>query len=231
MMAPLDRQLAARAALLTLLLASLALLILAFTDEIGSTWGDRLVRLAALAPALAGLAAAVLARQLRARGEALALALTGASPTRSARGLALGGALVGAPASILGVLLAPSLRALLPVVAASPWIASASGFLAPTLGLRLEPPGGPVQFLDAVPGAAHPPERWALAAALALASLLAPWWAALPCPALPRVATGTAATLGAIVTFHAIALGAPASLLLLPCAVLAAHLRWLTSTT
>jgi hypothetical protein len=223
LLSPLDGRLALRVARLTLLLAALALLVLARTDEPGSTWGDRLLRLAALTPALAALAASLLARQMRERGEALALALTGASPLRCFLGAALGGALVGVPAAVLGMTLAPSLRALLPVVAASPWVHAPGGFLAPSLGLRIAHPGGPVTFLEATAAAPHAPERWSIALALAVASWVAPWWAALPCPLVPRLAVAACAVLGAITAFHAAALGASGWWLLAPCVLLALH--------
>jgi hypothetical protein len=223
LLSPLDGWLALRVARLTLLLAALALLVLARTDEPGSTWGDRSLRLAALTPALAALAASLLARQMRARGEALALALTGASPLRCSLGVALGGALVGVPAVVLGVILAPSLRALLPVVAASPWVRVPEGFLAPSLGLRIAHPGGPVTFLEVTAATPHAPERWSIALALAVASWVAPWWAALPCSLLPRLVVAACAILGAITAFHAAALGASGLWLLVPCALLVLH--------
>ncbi|MCS6900932.1 MAG: hypothetical protein RMJ98_12475 [Myxococcales bacterium] len=222
-LSPLDRRLALRTAALTSLLTGIALLVLARTDEPGSTWSDRLLRLAALTPALASVAASLLVRQMGARGEALALALTGAPPLRCFFGVALGGALIGVPASLLGVTLAPSLRALLPVVTTSPWVAAPGGFLAPSLGLQLARPGAEVVFQEATTALPPAPERWPIALALALASWVAPWWAALPCAPLPRLAVGICAVLGAITAFHAVALGASGLWLLSPCVLLVLH--------
>lgn len=185
---------------------------------------DRLVRLAALAPALAAFAASILRRQLRARGESRALSLSGAHPLRQTLGLALGGAMIGVPAALAGVLFSPSLRALLPTLTASPWRAISGGFFAPALGIFLEDHGNSIHYTLPAPEPGPQPARWTIALALALASVLAPWWASQPCSWRARVGVGTGAVLGAIVAFHRIALGGSGALLWLPCVLLLGHL-------
>jgi hypothetical protein len=200
-----------------------ALLVMACTDEAGSGWTQRGLRLAAMTPALAGLAAGALARQREARGEERALALCGARAGRRALGFGLGGALLG-PAVLLGVLAAPDLGALLPVLERSSWGPSVAGFEAPALGARVEEPGGAVRFeAPREEGRRARPDRRVLGLALAVACWVGPWWAALPCGGRGRALGAAGAVLGAITALHAIAMGASAWWLWVPWAALLAH--------
>lgn len=208
---------------LTALLGVVTLVVMSRTDEPENTWFDRIVRLAAAAPALTALATILLLRQLRARGELRALTLSGAHPFRQSLGFALAGAGTGIFVAA-AILPSPSLRALLPVVSTSPWRASSHGFTAATLGLFLEHPGGSVQYIQTSTTVAHTPLRTTIVLALMLASILAPWWASQPGSSREKWGIGVLSVVGVIVAFHAIALGGSETLLLFPCALLLLHI-------
>lgn len=250
----LDRRLFAQAALVTALLLALAALVAAATDEPTLGWAARAARLSALAPALGALAVALVADRMRRRDELAALAFAGASPTRSLAGASLGASLVGVAASLALAASSAPLDALFPALAPSPWRVArdappratehGSSFVAPAHGLVVEidhPPSsrsdlapratshdtvGPwrVRFVEPVPSSPPQPPRLVVALAVALASVVAPAWAAAPIGRRARSVVAALVVALAVVAFHAVAVGAPAVSLLAPTALLAAHL-------
>jgi hypothetical protein len=227
-MTPLDVRLFVRTASASVLLLAVAALVAAATDEPSSTWLDRLARLAALAPALGALSVSLVHAQLGRRAETVALAAVGCPPQRAIAGAVAGAASVALLASVaLGASRGP-LSSLFPALASSPWAPAPGGFVALAHGVSLDAASGAARFFPASPSGNTPVARPAVALALALASLVAPAWVALPCPTSARVAVGVAAVCLALVAFHGVAAGAPALLLAAPSLLLAAHasLAW-----
>lgn len=224
---PLDRSLFVRASALLLVLLIAALLIAAATDEPSATWVDRSARLAALAPALSALAVGLVAAQMQRRSELLALYATGVSPLRAMAGAVAGTSALGLLAALaLGAGQGP-LTSLFPLLKQAPWNSSAEGLIAPSAGALLSA-SGEVRFFVPAHMASVTVDRWPVAGALALASLVAPAWTALPCSPRARASLATSAILCALVAFHAVAAGAHPAWLLSPSLLLLAHggLAW-----
>jgi hypothetical protein len=240
---PWDRTLAARTTLSFAALGLLTTVVLVTTDEVGATWGARVARLAALAPALAALAVGLVVRTLERPGQddLLALRCSGVSRSRAllggwVAGIALGGLGCVALASGIG-----SLDGLLPPTAGHVWVHGADGSFAGP-GVRLEGPASPARFeVLAAGGRAHPRDtpaptassagatdspgtlRWCVAATVGLFALLLPRWSSETESAARRGIVGFVVVASAVVAFHAVAAGRSAVVLLGPPSLLAGY--------
>jgi hypothetical protein len=225
---PWDRRLFYRTSVLQGLLTALLLMVAVATDEAQSTWTDRLVRLAALSPALGAVAVALLRQQGSQRGEWRAWELMRQHPLRAAWGalLAAAGSSAFLAIAVLGT--ASSLRSLFPRLPPVPWQRTPAEFVAPTLGMAWDGHSDNVRFFTpiATDSTGTQARLWAIVVTSALACLL-PFWAALRCHGLQRIAVGVATVMIAIGCFHRTAMGYSGAWLLAPVLLLAMHVRYL----
>jgi hypothetical protein len=177
-----DRVLFWRALALTALLGVVALAVAVITDESYSSWGMRVARMSALAPALAALGAGVALGQARSRGELRALHALGVSPLRVALGPMLAGWATGSVAVALVLSPAADVSALFPKVACNvPWTWDGAALVSGSGGLRVTPAGVPeLGGALTLPVALAAPTRWAAALAVAPLGLVAPVWVSAP---------------------------------------------------
>jgi hypothetical protein len=135
---PYDLRLALRALALGTLVALVAVIVVATTDE-GAGWARRAALCAALAPVAGGMGALAAARIARSRGEARALEALGAHPLRALAGAVVGGALLGLAGGAVVVSGVADLEPLFPRPAeARVWLEDPEGGMRErSLGIRL----------------------------------------------------------------------------------------------
>lgn len=211
-MAPLTRYdfvLARRAAALGALLAVLAFVLVAATDEAGSVLAGRLARLAALLPMAGGVGTSIACAQSRARGEGAALEAIGVGPLRAVQGAALGGAVVGAAGAALVAVGSVDLAPLFPhATAAAVWRAVADGFADGVRGLVVLPSGELLtRSPDRIVTTAEVAPRGATAFALLVAAAAVPVWSAAPASPSRRLTVALTVAFAAVTTFHLVGAG------------------------
>lgn len=211
-----DVLLAIRTLLAALILGGIVFAVGMATDERGSSFAERLARLAALLPITGGLASALISSQARSRGEIRALMALGASPSIAVRGALAGSVLIG----LLGVLLvvsgAADLRSLFPHVPQEPawrlvgdaWVNATEGWVVGT--------GGEIDFRGSAARAQVSPREFVPATALALfvASFALPAWALQPSRPARRLGVALALAMVAVASFHLVGAGRVSSLAL-----------------
>lgn len=220
-MTPLDRLLAFRTLRIELLLALLALIVGAATDEATATWADRLTRLAALLPLLGAAAVSIVVTQLQRRGELTALHLVGASPSRSVMGALIAAASIGQIGAI-AIASGLPLGSLFPVSKVAGWSRSDGAFTLPTHGLTILD-SGELLTTDVIANPSLPFPRLATVIAIAAMSAVTPWWATLKCGLIERAAVASTTLALLILTFHVAATGQGAWSLLAAPFLLCAH--------
>lgn len=180
------------------------------TDEPGSTWPGRLGRLASLLPIAGGLAAALVVAQVRARGEALALAAIGASPARVTRGAVVGGILVGLVGAAMVALGMADTSSLFPRIELhGAWQFVEGAWLDSSRALSVSPSGELDRLSHLAPPSlkAEPLLDGATALALLLFSLVVPAWATAPSPLLRRLLVALVVGFVSVASFHAVGAG------------------------
>lgn len=225
---PYDVVLARRAAGIGALLAAVAFVLVAATDEAASTLAGRLARLSALLPIAGGIGASIACAQARSRGEASALEAVGVPPFTALRGASLGGALVGAVGAAVVLVGSVDLSPLFPRVALAPaWRTVAEGFADPARGIVVLPSGELLRRTpDAIAAAAFEAPRFATALALFVAAVAVPAWSAAPSRPSRRLVVALAVATAAVAAFHLVGAGRlPPIALVVPPALLALDAR------
>lgn len=205
-----DWLLGRRALLLFALLSVLAVGVMVGTDEIGSSTGMRLARLAALGPLLIVLSQRIALQQSESRGELRALAALGASPFRQARGVLVVGFVLAAGTTLLLLLPATDVSSLFPAVAVpESWVPGAASLSDATSGVTVLADGA-VRFAEpsALTRSGSAPGREAALVCLAPVSLSALLWGPAPMALEARVLGAAVAAFACIVLLHAFAAGA-----------------------
>jgi hypothetical protein len=192
---------------------ALATAVTLLTDEAASTFGTRVARLGALAPAAALVGAWAAAEQARGRGEVRGLMALGAHPLRAARGVVLAGWLLGAAALFSMTTGLADVRALFPAVAlGTEWRPREGKLEAPALGIRVAPSGEISRFPSVAPeGASTAPGAREAVVLLLPVVATGPVWAALPLSVLGRILGLFLSAAPAIALFHAFAIGGRSS--------------------
>lgn len=217
-----DRALAGRTLALWLLATASTAAVLVATDEREATATARLARLCALSPALAALAIALLATRLERAGDLRALAAMGVSRAHALRAAIFVGSGVGLSAALALLLGVGSLDGLFPPLSGEVWRAHGAGFVAP--GLSLESVDGAARFVTMAATEGPRTARVEVAATIALFAVTLPLWITRSERWLLRAGVGLGVITAAIVCFHAVSAGRPASLLLVPPLALLAYL-------
>jgi hypothetical protein len=200
--------------------------VLVSTQEASGSPAGLFARLAAMAPVVGAVSAAIALEQSRARGELVAVACLGMSPWRAQAGALAGAFVLGlAGAAMLGTQ-ASGAEALLPHVQATQWQRWPDGaWFAAELGATLGPGAADLALVQPRAGTEGEQSvpRAAVVASIALAGLVLPGWACAPMGRAVRCAAGAVAALGAIASFHLVAAGriSPWALLAVPLALLA----------
>jgi hypothetical protein len=208
---PYDLRLALRALALGMLVALVAVIVVATTDE-GAGWARRAALCAALAPVAGGVGALAAARIARGRGEARALEALGAHPLRVLAGAVVGGALLGLAGGAIVVSGVADLEPLFPrLVEARVWREDPEGGMREgSLGIRLAP-GGELSFVAECArerGTEGGDDRRApVGSALWVLAVAGPLWSVQQGSSLGRAVVGALLVLAAISAFQLAAAG------------------------
>lgn len=204
---PYDQRSFTRSLAFGLAFCALALAVMWATDGATGSPGGRIARLAALAPVLGAIGAAMARVQGRAKGEPIALQSIGVSPARLAAGSLAAGALLGGLGLVAVCSGFADMDALFPTLHEPLWTAQPDGSWASAYDgvvVRAEIP--PLTFVRPLAEPLRPHAGTApVACMIAVTTLALALWSAQPISTWARSAVGGIAVLTTVLAFHLVA--------------------------